>query len=311
MLGRVTDGAYSVGAVAGRLGVAPETLRSWGRRYGLLPSLHTAGGHRRYTTTDLARLVTMQRLIGQGVSPARAAHSVLEMDPEQSMAPLAEEETPQEVRRPGGPGGRVLAVPGGSAEARGLARAASRLDAQAINDILSDDLATRGALTVWDDVIRPVLVATGARWARTGTGIDIEHVLSEATLEALRAHRACQLRPHPGRPVLLACSPEDMHVLPLHIVAAVLAERQVPTQLLGARVPHAALLSALRRTNASAAFVWRQRTSDAEAVHLPTTRPPLVLVVGGPGWQGTPLPSCSRVAQSLRDAVELLQATPR
>ncbi len=303
----MTDNAYSVGAAAGRLGVAPETLRSWGHRYGLVPSLHTAGGHRRYTATDLARLVSMQHLIGQGISPARAARSVLEMDPEQPVTPVPE----QEPRRRGGPGGRVLAVPGGSAEARGLARAASRLDAQAINDILSDALATRGALSVWDEVLRPVLVATGARWARTSTGIDVEHVLSETTLEALRAHRACQLRPHPGRPVLLACSPEDMHVLPLHIIAAVLAERRVPVQLLGARVPHAALLSALRRTNASAVFVWRQRPIDAAALELPTTRPPLTLIVGGPGWQGVTLSPATRVAQSLTDAVELLQATPR
>ena len=298
---------YSVGAAAGRLGVAPETLRSWGHRYGLVPSLHTAGGHRRYTATDLGRLMSMQRLIGQGVSPARAARSVLGMDPPQSVAPVPEEEP----RRPGGPGGRILAVPGGSGEARGLARAASRLDAQAINDILADALASRGAQTVWDDVIRPVLVASGARWARTGAGIDVEHVLSETTLEALRAHRACQLRPHPGRAVLLACSPEDMHVLPLHIIAAVLAERRVPVQLLGARVPHAALLSALRRTNASAVFVWRQRTIDTGAIELPSTRPPVALVVGGPGWEGVTLPPGSSVARSLADAVELLQATPR
>lgn len=302
----LTGNAYSVGAVAGQLGVAPETLRSWGRRYGLLPSLHTAGGHRRYTATDLSRLLAMQRLIGQGLSPSRAAHSVLNVDSEPA-APVPD----AELRAPGGPGGRVLAVPGGSATARGLARAASRLDAQAIDDILCDVLATRGALAVWDDVIRPVLVAAGSRWARTGTGIDIEHVLSETTLEALRAHRACQLRPHPGRRVLLACSPDDTHVLPLHILAAVLAERRVPVQLLGARVPHAALLSTLRRTNASAAFVWRQRSSDVGVVELPATRPPVTLVVGGPGWEGVTLPSGSRLALSLAEAVELLEATPR
>ena len=303
----MTAQEYSVGEAAGRLGVAPETLRSWGRRYGLMPSLYTSGGHRRYTAADLGRLVTMQHLIGQGVSPARAAHSVLEMDPESAVLPVPEDEP----RSPGGPGGRVLAVPGATAEARGLARAASRLDAQAVNDILSDALATRGALAVWDEVIRPVLVATGARWARTGSGIDIEHVLSETTVEALRAHRACQLRPHPGRPVLLACSAEDMHVLPLHIIAAVLAERRVPVQLLGARVPNVALLSALRRTKASAVFVWRQRTSDAAVVELPPARPPLTLVVGGPGWEGVLLPPNSRVAASLAEAAALLQATPR
>ena len=38
----------TVAAVARRLGVAPATLRTWDRRYGLGPSEHTSGAHRRY-----------------------------------------------------------------------------------------------------------------------------------------------------------------------------------------------------------------------------------------------------------------------
>ena len=38
----------TVAAVARRLGVAPATLRTWDRRYGLGPSSHEAGEHRRY-----------------------------------------------------------------------------------------------------------------------------------------------------------------------------------------------------------------------------------------------------------------------
>ena len=135
------------------------------------------------------------------------------------------------------PGGRSLAVPGASPEVRGLARAASRLDAEALVDLLTNLLVERGAVATWDDVLRPVLVAAGLRWQRTGEGVDVEHVLSEATTEALRAHRARLLRPVPGRPVLLACAPEDAHVLPLHVAAVALAERRVPVRLLGPGVP--------------------------------------------------------------------------
>ncbi|WP_432497761.1 MerR family transcriptional regulator [Kineococcus auxinigenes] len=63
----------TVAAVARRLGVAPATLRTWDRRYGLGPSEHTAGAHRRYSSTDLARLVVMRRLTLEGVAPAEAA----------------------------------------------------------------------------------------------------------------------------------------------------------------------------------------------------------------------------------------------
>ncbi|MBN9326765.1 MAG: MerR family transcriptional regulator, partial [Cellulomonas sp.] len=58
--------ALTVAAVARRLGVAPATLRTWDRRYGLGPSEHPAGSHRRYGAEDLARLLVMRRLTIDG-----------------------------------------------------------------------------------------------------------------------------------------------------------------------------------------------------------------------------------------------------
>ena len=63
----------TVAEVAHRLGVAPATLRTWDRRYGLGPSSHEAGEHRRYSDEDLARLAAMRRLVVSGVPPQQAA----------------------------------------------------------------------------------------------------------------------------------------------------------------------------------------------------------------------------------------------
>ena len=312
----------TVGMVAARLGVAPETVRSWERRYGLAPGGRSPGGHRRYTETDCGRLVLMQRLVGEGATPARAAAQVLATPVgaiEVSAGSWAREPArtvaaaPGVRRRPGGPGGRSLAVPGASPEGRGLARAASRLDAEALVDLLTNLLVERGAVATWDDVLCPVLVAAGLRWQRTGEGVEVEHVLSEATMEALRAHRARLLRPVPGRPVLLACAPEDAHVLPLHVAAVALGERRVPVRLLGPGVPPNALASAARRTGASAVFVWRQRVEGpaADLAGLPRSRPPVLAVVGGPGWRPGETPPGARLAGDLRTAVALLQTAPR
>ena len=71
------EARLTVAAVAHRLGVAPATLRTWARRYGLGPSEHTAGAHRRYTPVDLARLQTMRRLTLEGVAPGEAARVAL------------------------------------------------------------------------------------------------------------------------------------------------------------------------------------------------------------------------------------------
>src|SRR3954462_4667125 len=67
------EARLTVAAVARRLGVAPATLRTWDRRYGLGPTLHAAGAHRRYSRSDIARLETMRRLVLDGVPPADAA----------------------------------------------------------------------------------------------------------------------------------------------------------------------------------------------------------------------------------------------
>ncbi|HMA46918.1 MAG TPA: MerR family transcriptional regulator, partial [Frankiaceae bacterium] len=65
------DGAprYTVAAVARRLGIAPATLRTWDRRYGMGPTDHQAGTRRRYSHADVARLELMRRLTVDGVAP--------------------------------------------------------------------------------------------------------------------------------------------------------------------------------------------------------------------------------------------------
>ncbi|MCX0246766.1 MerR family DNA-binding transcriptional regulator, partial [Streptomyces drozdowiczii] len=45
--GGLRAGGLTTGDVARRLGVAPTTVRTWDRRYGLGPEAHTGGRHRR------------------------------------------------------------------------------------------------------------------------------------------------------------------------------------------------------------------------------------------------------------------------
>ena len=70
------DAELTVGAVARRLGIAPATLRTWGHRYGLGPSSHTSGKHRRYTSEDVARLDMLRQLMLNGVTVSEAAKAV-------------------------------------------------------------------------------------------------------------------------------------------------------------------------------------------------------------------------------------------
>jgi DNA-binding transcriptional MerR regulator len=312
------EARLTVAAVARRLGVAPATLRTWDRRYGLGPTLHSAGAHRRYSRSDIARLEAMRRLVLDGVPPADAARLAVEKVP----APRANEDgpppgpsgrlgvldPPPEPRGAGGPGGRVLALPGGTAELRGLARAAMALDSGSVRAALERSLVEHGPVATWTELLTPVLVAMGERWAATGEGIEVEHLLAETATGALRAVSAAP-EPRNGRPVLLACAPDEQHSLPLSALAAALAEQGIGVRLLGGGLPASALAAAVRRTGPAVLLVWAQmpRHADARVLDgLPVLRPPVAVLAGGAGWRGRRLPSRVNYVPDLITAVTLV-----
>ena len=109
--------------------------------------------------------------------------------------------------------------------------------------------------------------------------------------------------------MLLACAPEELHSLPLHALAAALSERAIDVRVLGARVPPDALAAAVRRAGASAVFVWAHAASAVDrraACVSAADRPPVTLVVGGPGWVGD-LPGGAVCVRQLSEAVTVLQ----
>ena len=297
----MADEGLTAGAVAQRLGVAVTTLRTWHQRYGLGPSAHEAGHHRRYTPEDLERLEVMRRLTAQGVAAAEAAAWA-------RRAPLV---NPPDLvivndgKRAGG--GHSIALGPATPAARGLARAAMRLDAISMRDILEMVLAERGMISTWDEIILPVLIGVGERYAATKRFVEVEHLLSRTVTEVLGA------LPRPGgNPrVLLAAADDEQHTLPLEALAAGLAEAGVPARLLGARVPPRALADAISRTGPMVVVVWSQMSSSGDVGQLirisELPRPPLMIAAAGPGWPGH-LPAGVVRFTTLDDAVETIQA---
>lgn len=290
----------SVAAVARRLGVAPATLRTWDRRYGLGPSDHTTGRHRKYGPRDVARLELMQRALLRGASSAEAARFALS-----SKASLTGGELPSQP-----PSGRGLKMPGASRVARGLGRAALAMDSLAVQRLLADAVEADGVIATWDGVIRPVLTAVAARWELSGAGVEVEHLLNECVVAALIRATPIVTSGRNHRPVLLACMPEERHTLSLHALAAELARRDIVIRQLGAALPLEALSAAVRRTAPAAVVLWAQlpRYADPGALAaLPRTRQQMRLFVGGPGWRRGVVPAPAERVEDLAAAVTAIE----
>ncbi len=291
----------TAGAVARMLGVAPSTLRSWARRYGLGPPDHESGRYRRYSERDVTELRVMCRLVGQGVAPAAAAALAREHTSggaDTSGAGTGEE--PEGGRRSQA---RVVA---------GLVGAAERLDADAVATTVGRHLAERGVVATWQQVCRPTLAALDRQVAETGGGqIHAQLVAAWAFSTALRPISAAADATSDattGASVLLACTEEEQHTLALEALHAALVEAHVPTRMLGPSAPLVALDEACRRTHPDTAVLWAQTPETARPeVLAEVSRAAGAVLALGPGWSGLDLAGLPANVDTLDDLPAVLR----
>jgi len=225
----------TVAAVARRLGVAPATLRTWDRRYGLGPSEHPAGSHRRYGSDDLARLIVMRRLTIDGVAPSEAAHIAVGVDAGGFLDPAA----------PLTQGAAPDAMASDS-----LVDAALAADADALARILA---VPQGGdvLQWWTQLVEPAIVALSRRTLVELPGVAPMMMLGDVALAALHAAAPA---PAAGRPVVLVFAPGmRIGMVGVHAIAAALATRGVDSRVVSGAVTarHAVELTAMTRASAT------------------------------------------------------------
>jgi DNA-binding transcriptional MerR regulator len=263
------EAGFTVAAVARRIGVAPGTLRTWSRRYGIGPTGHSEGEHRKYSEEDLARLIYMRKLIISGVSPLDASRKALEHKGRANLDDVA------------------LQIERDHELVEQLYRAARGLNSELLETGIRDHLERNGIEATWHALLVPLLFLVGDEWKKNGTGVEVEHLLSEVIFRILNSKITAADSTSSARPVLIASIGDETHCLAITALAAALSERGIPVQFLGARTPKAAINEVVRRSAPAAIFLWAQLRKHADAsfiTDLPSVRPKPKVIVGGPGW---------------------------
>ena len=283
-----------IGALSRRVGVSPDLLRAWERRYGLLQPIRSQGGFRLYSPADEERVRVMRRHLDAGVSAAEAARLALSTTPRESEANT-----------------RFTDLERSSTE---LGAALDRLDetgAQASFDRL---LASFMPETVLRDVVLPYLHALGERWERGEATVAQEHFASNVLRGRLLGLARGWGR-GTGPKALLACAPGELHDLSLIIFGLVLARRGWLITYLGPDTPISTIQEALSNVTPSLvviAAVTQQRLRAVQpqltelARHVPVAlagpgaTAALARVTGAVVLQGDPVTAAERVADEHR-----------
>ncbi len=214
-------GPVRIGELSRRVGVTPEVLRAWERRYGILSPTRTDGGFRLYGQDDERRIRRMLQHLEQGLSAAEAAR-LARADPAR-LDPAAGTDD--------GSGAPTAAALGEQ-----LRHALDGFDDVGAHSVLDRLLGSYPLESVLRDAILPYLHELGDRWAHAEASVAQEHFASallRGRLLALARDWGRGRGPH----ALLACVPGDQHDLGLICFGLALRAHGWRITYLGADTP--------------------------------------------------------------------------
>jgi DNA-binding transcriptional MerR regulator len=252
-----------IGELGRRVGLKPELLRAWERRYGVLQPARTGGGLRLYSAADERRVRLMQARIADGLSPAEAARLVLD----DASGAVAESAGPPLAHH-----------------AEALRDALDRFDGDGANAALDRLLGSFGLDTVLAEVVLPYLHDLGERWKAGSATIAQEHFASNL-LRTRLAGLARGWESGGGPLALLACAPGELHDLPLMVFGLALRARGWRIAYLGADTPGESIVGTAGELDPSLVVVSamlrsRFRSVASDLAALAEARP---LAVAGRG----------------------------
>jgi methanogenic corrinoid protein MtbC1 len=261
----------NIAALTKRTGVPQDTIRKWEQRYGVLHPERTAGGQRRYTELDVARVEWLKARLGEGYRIGEAASLLGKGD----HVPLS----PVELRDQ-------------------IVDATLRTDVAGLANLVEQAFSLSSLHESFFEVLAPALIEVGVRWEAGDVSVAQEH-LATSTVRAAMQRLLADARADVRGVAVLACAPGEQHEIGLLMLAVLLRADGWQVAYLAADTP---VLDAveLARVIGASALCFSAGTSEgaealeAELTHVPTTT---TIVLGG---RGTKSDDAASVVRSLR-----------
>jgi MerR family transcriptional regulator, light-induced transcriptional regulator len=200
----------NIAALSRRTGVAPDTLRKWEQRYQILRPSRTAGGQRRYSERDVARVEWLCERLREGYRIGEAATLL-------GTTEVTTTRSPEDHLRT-----ILAAVDVGAAAQIGL--------------LIDQAFALHGVDPTLEKILRPLLETIGERWRAGDMNVAEEHLVTEAVRSRL-GHLLADAGGGVRGTAVLACPAGERHELGLMMLAIALRRDGWKVVYLGADTP--------------------------------------------------------------------------
>ena len=253
-------------------GITKDTLRIWERRYGFPLPERNEKGERLYPDEQVARLVTIRKLLDHGMRPGKVVplgETELQQLAGQYLGAQADRNIPQDLRH--------------------LLHAVESCDLAGLEELLHRQLALKGLEACVTEVISPLMEWIGDLWAADRMEIYEEHLLTRQVYRFLDLVISRTNLEDRRRPVILATLPGEQHGIGLLMTEAILLTREIPSLNLGTQIPIPQLALVAAKADARAIGVSFSASFPARKIRpllselLEATQDSLDLLVGGAG----------------------------
>jgi len=207
---------YTIGTVSNLTGVGAITLRAWERRYELITPVRKESGHRLYTRQHIDQINRITALTQQGIRISQISPEMLESTSESTEG--ADTDIWKE-------------------HLNSMIAAVISFDEARLEEVYNDALSLYPIAVVTRNLLTPLLVELGLRWASDQGSIAEEHFFAFYLRNKLGARYHHRSHNSGGPILLLAGLPGEYHEIGLLLFALAAHEAGYRIIPLGANMP--------------------------------------------------------------------------